>query len=84
MSILLVCSMVSTTAVVFIDNLGRQLIHINNAYVTPASNNRTHGLITWPGQMLHFTMAAAVPQPLSVTSHQAVSPAGNNTGSSNY
>jgi hypothetical protein len=46
MSILLGCSTVSTTVVVFIDNLGHQLIHINNAYVTPVSNNRTHGLIT--------------------------------------
>jgi hypothetical protein len=49
MSILLGRSTVSTTAVVFIDNLGRQLIRINNAYVTPVSNSHTHGLITWPG-----------------------------------
>jgi hypothetical protein len=68
---------------VFIDNLGRQFIRINNAYVTPVSNNRTHGLITWPRQMLHFTMATAIPRPLSVTSHQATS-TDNNTGSSNY
>jgi hypothetical protein len=61
MSILLGRSTVSTTAVVFIDNLGRQLIRINNAYITPISNNRTHILITWPRHMLHFTMAAAVP-----------------------
>jgi hypothetical protein len=38
--------MLSTTVVVFIDNLGRQLIRINNAYVTLVSNNRTHDLIT--------------------------------------
>jgi hypothetical protein len=83
MSILLGRSTVSTTIVVFIDNLGRQLIRINNAYVTPVSNNRTHSFITWPKQMLHFTMAAAVPRSLSVTSHQAAG-VGNNTGLSNY
>jgi hypothetical protein len=59
MTILLGHSTVSTTAVVFIDNLGRQLICINNAYIRPVSNNHTHGFITWLGQMLHFTMAAA-------------------------
>jgi hypothetical protein len=83
LSILLGRSTVSTTVVVFIDNLGCQLIRINNAYVTPVSNNRTHGLITWPGQMLHFTMAAAIPRPLPVTSRQAAG-ASNNTGLSNY
>jgi hypothetical protein len=83
MSILLGRSTVSTTIVVFIDNLGHQLIRINNVYVTPVSNNRTHDLITWPRQMLHFTMAVAVRRPLSVTSRQAVG-VGNNTGSSNY
>jgi hypothetical protein len=83
MSFLLGHNMVSTTVVVFIDNLGRQLICVNNTYTAPISNNRIHDLMTWPRQMLHVTMAVTIPQPPCLTSYQAAG-AGINTGSNNY
>jgi hypothetical protein len=45
--VLLGHSTVSITAVVFIDNLGRQLISVNNTYTTGIRNNRVHDLVTW-------------------------------------
>jgi hypothetical protein len=52
-------------------------------YITPINDNRINNFIAPPRPMLHFTMAAAVPRPLLVTSRQAVG-ADNNTGSHNY
>jgi hypothetical protein len=82
MSILLGCSTVSTTTMDSIDNLGRQLIRVDNIYITLINNNRVHDLITWPRQMLHFTMATAIPRPPCLTSHQAAG-ARNNIGLNN-
>jgi hypothetical protein len=45
-SIFLGCSMVSITIVVFINNLARQLICIDNAHITPAIKNCIHDLMT--------------------------------------
>jgi hypothetical protein len=52
-------------------------------YITPVNDNCIHNFIALPRQMLHFTVAAAVPRPLLVTSRQAVG-AKNNMGSHNY
>lgn len=56
--ILLGCSMVCTTSVVFINSLGGQLISINYAHITVVSNNSAHGLIT---QTRHFPKEYALP-----------------------
>jgi hypothetical protein len=37
---------------VFIDNLGHQLISVDNTYTVCISNNHVHDLMTWPRQML--------------------------------